>query len=51
MKHKEKIVFISLIIVFLFLFYFAISLKIDRSSVFPSHDKTLVIKNLTLGLS
>jgi len=50
MKHKEKIFFISITLLFLVILYFAVSLKVDRSVVFPSHDKTLVIKNITIGL-
>jgi hypothetical protein len=48
MKREEKIIFFLLLIVFSILVYFVFSLKIDRSSVFPSHDKTLIIKNSTI---
>jgi len=48
MKQKEKILFIVVIFLFLILVYFAFSLKIDRTLVFPSHDKTLIIKNSTI---
>jgi cell division protein FtsL len=48
MKRKEKIILIVILIVFLIFAYFSFSIKIDRSSVFPSHDKTLIIKNVTI---
>lgn len=48
MNRDEIIIFISALIIFLVLIYVAFNLKINRSSVFPSHDKTLIIKNNSL---
>jgi len=48
---REKLIIVGIAIFFVILVFVAFSLKIDRSSVYPSHDKTLIIKNLTIGIS
>ena len=49
MKNREKIILIGLIAIFLIFVYFSLTVKIDRSSIFPSHDKTLIIRNSTIA--
>ncbi len=49
---KSQIIFIaiavSIILLFIFLVVF-LGQDFDKASIFPSHDKTLMIWNLTFG--